>query len=376
MSGDETALVEREGLSVSQAVDRKGYVPQTLDDMRAVCGWIKKSGLAPKGFNTPEQIFIAAQTALEAGMGIMAGLRVLYVIHNKPAWDGQGALALIRASGTCRLSPRVRFEGTGDALKAVWRFMRNEDSEPTEVEYSVEDAKLANLWGKSGPWTNAPKDMLAWRGVSRMGKMYFSDVLLGLDIAEAVKDYPPEAFHVERGTPAVAAAVEKPGADPLLIDVSASRQEEGEGEEGPPSNRVDVVEPESMNCIEGCLRKSGHQGECFVDPDEVSESAGAAEDSEPAESPPPADEASNTPIPNSSDGQGAGSFVTEGEELISNSRAGALRGMASNRARELGFAEADARHTIIVQIFGEGGANDVTVDRYDAAKEAIKAYQP
>jgi len=53
-----------------------------------------------------------------------------------------------------------------------------------EGRFSVSDAKAANLWGKSGPWTNYPKRMLELRARAFALRNMFPDVLLGCAIAE------------------------------------------------------------------------------------------------------------------------------------------------------------------------------------------------
>jgi hypothetical protein len=86
----------------------------------------------------------------------------------------------------------VKTEGEGDARRGVVRFQRRDMDEAMEVAFSIADAKKAGLWGKSGPWTQYPDDMLEWRAVARASKRYFSDILLGLGIAEELQDYPDD----------------------------------------------------------------------------------------------------------------------------------------------------------------------------------------
>jgi hypothetical protein len=205
-------LVPRTDLDLStQLSTSRGWKPQTLDDYKQICEWIAKSGIAPRGFDSPAKVFIGLQTAMEAGLPMLGGLRMLYIVNRIPTWTGQGALALIRSSGVCKLPPELRFEGDGSKRRGIWRFQRKDMPKAVEVDYGMADAIKAGYDRKEGSWQSAPDDMIGWRGVARLGKRYFSDVLLGLPIAEEVQDWPPEAF--ER-----AGTGELPSGEPPVVD--------------------------------------------------------------------------------------------------------------------------------------------------------------
>lgn len=196
---------------IDVAMGERGVAPKNIDEAWKVCSWIQKSGLAPRGLDTPEKIFVAVQTGAEAGLSPMASLRSVVVINGTPSWKGEAALALIRNSGTCKVPPSVFVRGEGDAREGVFRFQREGSPEPIEVTFSVAQAKKAKLWGKTGPWSDYADNMLGWRAVGYGAKLYFSDVLIGMAVAEEVRDYPAEAH----------AQPEKPAApDPLLEEAT------------------------------------------------------------------------------------------------------------------------------------------------------------
>jgi hypothetical protein len=189
-----------------------GIELRTFEDAYRFASAVAKSGLAPKGLETPEKILIALQAGLELGFSPMRALSAVAVVNGRPSLMGEAALAKIRQSGVCKHGPTIATRGEGDKLAGVVRFQRDGMAEPIEVTFSVADAKRAGLWGKSGPWTQYPTTMLEWRAVARAAKLYFSDVLLGLALAEEVQDYP--TTRVERELPPRA-----PERDPLLESV-------------------------------------------------------------------------------------------------------------------------------------------------------------
>lgn len=204
-----------------------GIELRTFEDAYRFAAAVSKSGLAPKGLETPEKILIALQAGLELGFSPMRALSAVAVVNGRPSLMGEAALAKIRQSGVCKVGPTITTRGQGDAMAGVVRFQRDGMTEPIEVVFSVADAKRAGLWGKSGPWSQYPSTMLEWRAVARAAKLYFSDVLLGLALAEEVQDYPTTP-RVERELTARA-----PERDPLLAVVDAEIAAPSAPAEGP-----------------------------------------------------------------------------------------------------------------------------------------------
>lgn len=168
----------------------------SLEDAYRFATAVAKSGLAPKGIDTPEAVLIALQHAAELGMPPMAGLQNFAIINGRPGIYGDAALALVRRSGLLE-SYSQKYEGEGDKRRAVVTFKRVGESEMVST-FSVEDAKKANLWGKQGPWTNYPDRMLLFRARGFGLRDGFGDVLKGLHTAEELQDTPPEPRNVTK----------------------------------------------------------------------------------------------------------------------------------------------------------------------------------
>lgn len=197
----------------SVGMNEHGIQLRSMDDLARWCDTVAKSGLAPSGLDTPAKVAVAVQTGLEAGLTPMAALRSVVVVNGRPSWYGEAALSLIRRSKVCSRGPEVGVEGEGESRAGFCRFTR--DGQPFETRFTVADAKRARLWGKAGPWTAAPDDMLLWRAVSRAGKRYFSDVLMGLTVDREVADYAdaPPATLKDAAPPTES--------DPLFADADA-----------------------------------------------------------------------------------------------------------------------------------------------------------
>jgi hypothetical protein len=241
----------------------RGIQLRTFEDAYRFATAIAKSGLAPKGVETPEKILVALQAGLELGFSPLRALSAVVVVNGRASLMGEAALAKIRQAQVCTFGPEVGTRGEGEKREGYAKFSRDTNA-PIEVTFTMADAKRAGLWGKSGPWTQYADDMLMWRAVARSCKRYFSDVLLGLTIAEEAQDIPVTETARPEGQP----LTRSPQPDPLLLDATAPA-EANEGAEIPATSAGAVDEPLSpldekgvCKTCERHVETYGHQNGC------------------------------------------------------------------------------------------------------------------
>ena len=182
-------------------IGNRGIVPSNMDDLFRFAKAVSVSGLAPKGIESAEAIFVALEMGLEVGLPMMAALQNIAVINGRPTIWGDAQLAVVRGTGELTLFEEWYEEGGKrlarnpaaftDATTAVCRVQRA-GYEAAETAFSVADAKRANLWGKAGPWSQYPARMLRFRARSFGLRDQFGDALRGLRTAEEVMDDPIE----------------------------------------------------------------------------------------------------------------------------------------------------------------------------------------
>lgn len=182
-------------------IGNRGITLTTMDELVRFAQAVSKSGLAPKGIETPEAIFVALEMGMEVGLPLMASLQNIAVINGRPTIWGDAQLAVVRSTGELeecsewyeekgKKLPRNPSTFTDDTM-AVCRVKRR-SQDAAETGFSVADAKRANLWGKAGPWTQYPARMLRFRARSSALRDQFGDALRGLRTAEEVMDDPIE----------------------------------------------------------------------------------------------------------------------------------------------------------------------------------------
>lgn len=193
----------------------RGVQLNSLEDMYRFAKYASQSGLAPKGIETPEAIFIALQMGAEVGLTPMASLQNIAVVNGRPSIWGDAMLAVCRGSGVFDESVfEETWAGDGDNYGATCTVRRLPHGKPIVREFSVAKAKKAGLWGKGGPWSQYPDRMLQMRARAMALRDGFSDVLRGFKAAEEMFD----VIDVEHG-PA------SPAAPPKSLEDLAARIE-------------------------------------------------------------------------------------------------------------------------------------------------------
>lgn len=204
-----TAVVQAAPRKPSIAVSERGIVIDSMDALWRFSQYVSVSGLAPKGLEKQEAIFVAVQMGLELGMTPMSSLTCIAVINGRPTMFGDAQLGLVRASGELEefsewyeVGGRKQIHNPatfGEDAAAVCHVKRR-GFEAQRSVFSVADAKRAQLWGKTGPWSQYPARMLRFRARAFILRDNFGDVLRGIMSAEEARDIEPIDVTPEKAT--------------------------------------------------------------------------------------------------------------------------------------------------------------------------------
>ena len=182
----------------------QAIIPTDLDSVYRLATAISKSGIAPKGMNTPEQIMVAILHGAEVGLPPMASVQRIAVIGGRATIWGDAALGLIMATPAYE-DHEETIVGEGDERTATCVFYRK-GKKPKQGTFSVADAKRAGLWSpdpivkkkdwdtkqmvdkpNDSPWHRFPDRMLQMRARGFAGRDAFPDVLGGLYLQEEME---------------------------------------------------------------------------------------------------------------------------------------------------------------------------------------------
>jgi hypothetical protein len=205
-------------------VGNRGIQLSTMDDIFRFAKAVALSQLCPPGFSETDA-FLIIQNGLEVGMSPMAALASTYVINKRATIFGDMPLALVRQSGLLE-DYRQGYEGKPfeDNFKCIVTSKRKGIAEPIVTEYSVADAKVAEVWGKKGPWVTAPKRMLLYRARGFNLRDNFGDVLKGCAIAELDDGENLPGFENAKEAKVVAPNFDQAPAAPLAPPAAPSDQ--------------------------------------------------------------------------------------------------------------------------------------------------------
>lgn len=185
-----TTSPETYALAAAERPAQFDLSPKTFEQALTFAQYLSESDMVPKDFKgKPGNCLIGMQWGMELGLKPLQAIQNIAVINGRPSLWGDAMLALVRSSPLCEyVVEDWQPDGT-----AFCRAKRR--GEPEQVRtFSDEDARLAGLLGKQGPWTTGPKRMKQMRARAFALRDVFTDVLRGMPMAEEVMDTPPEKF--------------------------------------------------------------------------------------------------------------------------------------------------------------------------------------
>lgn len=172
------------------AQDNSGFMQvNTLDAAIKCSELIAASSFCPKGYmGQAGNVLVALQMGQELGLKPMQALQNIAVINGRPSLWGDAMIAV------CRQSKDWEFVTESyDEVSKVATCIAKRKNEPEVIRtFSVDDAKVAGLLGKDGPWKTYPKRMCQMRARGFALRDCFSDMLRGIISKEEAEDMPRE----------------------------------------------------------------------------------------------------------------------------------------------------------------------------------------
>lgn len=163
------------------------WVPRNLTEALALAETIASSSVVPKSYaGRPGDVLVAMQMGAEVGLSPMASLQNIAVINGRPSLWGDSMLAVCKGHRDWEWFSEIP-ASKENSYVAVCTVKRRGEPE-CQRTFSIEDAKLAGLWGKTGPWTQYPRRMLSLRARAFALRDSFPDALRGIASAEESMD--------------------------------------------------------------------------------------------------------------------------------------------------------------------------------------------
>lgn len=174
---------------------------QAFEDAQRIAKALASSTLIPTQFQGQQgfaNCLVALEIANRMNISPFLAMQHLHVIHGRPSWSSSFIIAMVNGCG--RYSP-LRFEisGTGDSLAcyAVATDLASEQ-ELKGPTITMAMAKKEGWATKTGSkWATMPDLMIRYRAAAFWGRLYASDLLLGLQTQEEAIDIQPVTVKTE-----------------------------------------------------------------------------------------------------------------------------------------------------------------------------------
>lgn len=210
------AVTAKPQLVAQESRDVLAIMPRNIEEAGRYASGLVMAGIVPDAFKdrngavNKELVMMGVLKAMEIGVPPQTGLAGLLPINGRFSVWGDLAAALVQRTGQVERQQTIELGGSfdTDAPLSEWPdafgfrvlYWRKGQADPYVGEFTVRDAKRANLWNNArrDPWIKYPKRMLFNRARAFALRDGFADGLNGLTIAEEVMDHMPPAVD-ERG---------------------------------------------------------------------------------------------------------------------------------------------------------------------------------
>jgi hypothetical protein len=168
---------------------------QAFEEAQRIAKALASSTLIPPAFQGQQgfaNCLVALEIANRMRISPFLAMQHLHVIHGRPSWSSSFIIAMVNGCG--RFSP-LRFEisGEGDSLACYARATDlASEQELKGPTITMLMAKKEGWSTKAGSkWATMSELMISYRAAAFWGRLYASDLLLGLQTQEEVIDVQP-----------------------------------------------------------------------------------------------------------------------------------------------------------------------------------------
>jgi hypothetical protein len=194
---------------------------QAFEDAQRIAKALASSTLIPTQFQGQQgfaNCLVALEIANRMNISPFLAMQHLHVIHGRPSWSSSFIIAMVNGSG--RFSP-LRFEMSGEGESLACYAVATDVKSEQELKGPTITMAMAKKEGwstKTGSkWQTMPELMIRYRAAAFWGRLYASDLLLGIQSQEEVVDV--ELVNVSTNLDELNAKIQPPAAEPVKTEV-------------------------------------------------------------------------------------------------------------------------------------------------------------
>ena len=187
---------------------------QAFEDAQRIAKALASSTLIPTQFQGQQgfaNCLVALEIANRINISPFLAMQHLHVIHGRPSWSSSFIIAMVNGSG--RFTP-LRFEMSGEGESLACYAVATDVKSEQELKGPTITMLMAKKEGwssKTGSkWATMPELMIRYRAAAFWGRLYASDLLLGIQSQEEVVDV--ELVNVSTNLDELNAKIQPPAA--------------------------------------------------------------------------------------------------------------------------------------------------------------------
>jgi len=165
---------------------------QAFEEAQRIAKALASSTLIPPAFQGQQgfaNCLVALEIANRMRISPFLAMQHLHVIHGRPSWSSSFIIAMVNGCG--RFSP-LRFEMSGEGESLACYARATDLASEQELKGPTITMAMAKKEGwstKAGSkWATMSELMISYRAAAFWGRLYASDLLLGLQTQEEVID--------------------------------------------------------------------------------------------------------------------------------------------------------------------------------------------
>lgn len=173
--------------------DRIADFIKRIDEWKMIANLLLRSKLLPSSIDTIEKAITIIMKGIELRLPPMISLEHINVIKGKPVCSAQLLMSLIHASKELE---NIKIDDDGNkciitmarkGVGVITKTFSNDDAKNIKINYKDESGKWVQMTMlDKDNWKNWPSDMRQWRCISRIAKILFPDVTMGLSLPEEI----------------------------------------------------------------------------------------------------------------------------------------------------------------------------------------------
>jgi hypothetical protein len=164
---------------------------------------LSKSTIVPQDYrNNIPNALIALDMSNRLMMSPMIVMQNLYIVKGRPSWSSQFIIAIINNSKRFASNVKFKLEGKGEEMTCYAYTKDYDGEEVTGPVISMKMAKAEEWSTKLGSkWKTMPEVMNRYRAASFFGRLYCSDLLMGIYSDEENENKPKAKIDVTEEVP-------------------------------------------------------------------------------------------------------------------------------------------------------------------------------